>query len=532
MSAVTISTPRRAPTMPRPLLPLWAACLVALAAAPLMDLAYPEVGWWPAAFIATPMVLLTLIGRGAWSAFLVSGVFAGAFTLLHIVWISRYLGPVPWIALTALETLLFAAASIPIALAYRWLPRLTRGRWARLVALPSLVAGLWIMRELFLGSWPYTGFPWVRIGMSQSESPLAPAASWLGVNGLGFAIVFVIAAAIELARMLPTSLARRTAPAALPALVVAIGLVVVPLYPTTVTGSLKVGAVQGNGPSGYFDHRTKNAIIQAQLDATAPIVDDDLDLLVWPEGLDSDPLANPATAATLNRLTARIDAPMILNAAITEGELIYNTSVLWMPGTGAVAHHAKRNPVPMGEYVPDRWFYEALAPDLIGLIGREYTPGTDAPFFDVNGVGVGLAICFDVIYDDVIWEGIADGAQLEVFQTNNADFRDTDENLQQLSFARMRAVETGRTVVNISTVGTSQFIAADGSTIDQLPTGVAGAMVGDLELRDGTTLAVVIGPAVRLLLGLGSPLALIACGVLARLRQQKTQGATSGEMTP
>ena len=52
-----------------------------------------------------------------------------------------------------------------------------------------------------------------------------------------------------------------------------------------------------------------------------------------------------------------------------------------------------------------------------------------------------------------------------MFQTNNADFRGTDENLQQLAVARIRAVETGRTVVNVSTVGTSQIIRPDGSTL-------------------------------------------------------------------
>ncbi len=109
--------------------------------------------------------------------------------------------------------------------------------------------------------------------------------------------------------------------------------------------------------------------------------------------------------------------------------------------------------MPFGEYVPDRAFFEPFAPDLIGLIQREYTPGDAAPFFDLDGVGVGLAICFDVIYDDVIWDGAREGAQIYMFQTNNADFRGTDENLQQLAFARMRAIETGRSVVNLSTVG-------------------------------------------------------------------------------
>ena len=123
----------------------------------------------------------------------------------------------------------------------------------------------------------------------------------------------------------------------------------------------------------------------------------------------------------------------------------------------------------MGEYVPDRWFYEMLAPDLIGLIQREYTPGTNPPFFDAGGIGVGLAICFDVIYDDVIWTSARGGVQVYMFQTNNADFRGTDENLQQLAFARMRAIETGRSVVNLSTVGTSQVIAPDHASAPAAP---------------------------------------------------------------
>jgi len=162
-----------------------------------------------------------------------------------------------------------------------------------------------------------------------------------------------------------------------------------------------------------------------------------------------------------------------------------------------------------------------LAPDLIGLIGREYTPGTNAPFFDLNGVGVGLAICFDVIYDDVVWDGVRDGAEVYMFQTNNADFRGTDENLQQLAFARMRAIETGRAVVNISTVGTSQVIAPDGSTIDSLPADTAGAMLTAVPLREGLTPAAIIGSSVQAVIGWGSLLALLLLGGLAFRRREK-----------
>ena len=169
--------------------------------------------------------------------------------------------------------------------------------------------------------------------------------------------------------------------------------------------------------------------------------------------------------------------------------------------------------------MPDRAFYYALAPDLIGLIGRGYTPGTDAPVVRVGKTPVGLAICFDVIYDDLIAEGIGGGAQVLVFQTNNADFRGTVENLQQLGIARMRAVETGRAVVNISTVGTSQVIRPDGSTQASLHADRPGALLDDVDLRTGATAGVMLGPWVEQVLLWGGLLALCAAGGLARLRR-------------
>lgn len=507
-----------APRSPRPLVPLWAAVLVAAAGGALLDLAFPSVGWWPLAFVGVGLSLVTLIGRSVGGALLVGFVFGAAFYLIHIVWITRYLGVVPWFALAGIETVFMSVGAVPLALAYRWVPRVLPGAVGRLLVLPLLVGGLWTARELFMGSWPYTGFPWGRIGMSQSESPLAHVSSWVGVAGLTFLMVALTAAIIEWLRRREFS--RWTT--AVPATVMAALLLLVPAFPTQDAGSLRVGSVQGNGPSGYFDARSPDAILNAQLAATAPLLGEDMDVLLWPEGgIDSDPLADTGTARTLDSLAERLDAPLIVNAATERDGATFNTSILWERNEGATQVHDKVNPVPMGEYVPDRWFFEALAPDLVGLIQREYTPGSNRPFFDVDGIGIGLAICFDVIYDDVIWEGAREGAEIYMFQTNNADFRDTDENLQQLAFARMRAIETGRSVVNISTVGTSQVIAPDGSTLDALDAGVAGHMLTDVPLRTGITPAVVIGPAVQMLLGWGSVLALVALGAFARRRNRQ-----------
>ncbi|WP_426183263.1 apolipoprotein N-acyltransferase [Microbacterium sp. TWP3-1-2b2] len=495
--------PQRHP-LPAPLLPLWLAVVVAGAAAFLMDTAYPQASVWPFAFVSVALLLLTLIGRRAGGALLIGAVYGAVFFFLLVSWTSRYLGVVPWAALASLEAALTAVAVIPIALAYRWLPRAFPGVLGRLLGLPAVVGALWVGRELLLGSWPYTGFPWARLGMTQSESPVGTLSSWVGVSGVSFLIVFFVAMLIESARM---RLWRRPLALLVPSALLLV-MFLTPLFPTVAAGTMRIGAAQGNGPSGYFDDREPYSIIQAQTEATEPLFGEEMDLLVWPEGgVDYDPFQDPALARRMTMITTRIDAPLLANAATSRGDEYFNTSMLWTEDGASEQTHDKRFPVPFGEYVPDRDFYYAIVPDLIGLIGREYSHGTNPPLVDVDGVAVGLAICFDVIYDEVITEGVQGGAQVLVFQTNNADFRGTDENLQQLAFARMRAIETGRSVVNISTVGTSQMISPDGTTVSSLNADEAGALLEDVELRTGLTAGVVLGPWVQQVLlwgGLGA----------------------------
>ena len=504
----------------RPLLPLAVAAPVSAAAGLLLVTAFPALAWWPMALPAVALALVALAGRGVWSSVLVGFLFGATFFSVNLLFTARYLGPIPWIALSALEALLTAVLAIPLALAYRWLPRVLPGPVGRLVALPALVAGLWTLREQIVGSWPYGGFPWGRIGVSQVNGPFADVASWVGMSGLTFLVVLLCAMLIELVRLGGFRRLARSVPAA----VVLVVLVLLPQFPTTAAGSLRVGAVQGNGPAGYFDKRAPGAVLNAQLAASAPLFGQDMDVLLWPEGgVDADPTTSSQTAAVLDDLSRRVDAPLIVSAVTERGPELFNSSMLWTAEGGPLQTYDKRHPVPFGEYVPDRAFWEPFAPDLIGLIGREYTPGTARPLIDLNGIGVGLAICFDVIYDDVVWDGAADGAEVFMFQTNNADFRGTDENLQQLAFARMRAIETGRSVVNISTVGTSQVIAPDGATLDELPVDVAGHMLTDVPLRTGLTPAVVIGAGVKVVLGGGSLLGLVVAGAIVVVRSRRTR---------
>ena len=502
------------------MLPLAVAVPAAAAAGWLLDTAFPAVGWWPLAWVSVLVVLACLVGRTLGGALLVGVVYGAVFNLAHLQWVAEFLGPVPWLALVAVQTGLIAAGSALIMLVYRWSRLVLPGpRW-QLLLVPIMVAGAWTLREMIMGAWPYGGFPWARLAVSQVDGPAAQTLSWVGGNGLSFLMVVVCATVVQAIRV-----ARITAAGALvPAAALTVLLVMVPAFPTSPAGELRVGWVQGNGPTGYFDDRPPGAVLAQQTAASGAILGQGMDLLVWPEGgVDSDPLSRPATAAALTDMVRRSGAPILANAATVRSGQSFNTSLLWTT-TGATQLYDKANPVPFGEYIPDRWLYQRIVPELIGLIQRDYTPGTRPPVVSVNGTAVGLAICFDVIYDDVIWDGARRGAQAYLFQTNNADFRGTDENMQQLAFARLRAIETGRSAVNVSTVGTSQVIAPDGSVTDEAGVDQTVARVTTVALRTGTTPAVVLGPTVATILGWGT---LSAVTVLFLTARRHIRGSTS-----
>src|SRR5690606_7540727 len=90
---------------------------------------------------------------------IVVGLVGGAFYWGPLIdWLTVYLGPIPWLALGGVQTLFFAVGAVLIALAWRWVEPLWRGRWGSLLGLPALFASLIVLREAVTSVWPYGGF--------------------------------------------------------------------------------------------------------------------------------------------------------------------------------------------------------------------------------------------------------------------------------------------------------------------------------------------------------------------------------------
>ena len=500
----------------------------------LLDLASPSVAIWLLAPIGVGLILAALwhqsLGRGAFF-----GALAGAgFWFPHLNWLTLYLGPVPWLGLATVMTAWFALMGAAIAVTTSGVARLGVGIRVRVTAQSLAVAGIWVLREQLQGAVPYGGFPWGRLAHTQAEGPWAASVSWFGMSGLSALIALlpaVIVAVVFGSRPMPY---RRYTTVLSACLASAILFALIPPAPQQTEGTLRVAAVQGNSKSGIFDDRENGDVFRAHVRATEDLLErldasgSAVDVIVWPENSAEFGLPENAPRMQLvQRLAERAQAPIVVGTILQDPDGRYTNSSLVVTADGASgARYDKRRPVPFAEYMPDRDFFRALAPDLVDLVQLEYAAGIRSSVLEIP-VGeskahflAGIAICFDIIFDDHARAMSEAGAQVIFAQSNNADFGRTDESAQQLAIARLRAVESGRALVNISTVGTSAIIAPDGRSLDSLPTHTSGALLAEIPLRSGQTPALQFGAWFATLwsaLGLAG----LAAGILGTVRARR-----------
>ena len=504
----------------------------------ISSLAYPREGIWPMIFIAVIALLLSVRGLGFSKSFWVGYVGGFCFYVSQIEWMSLYLGPVPLLALSLLEAFFFGLGMAVIARVWVWLDQRPHGALDG-IRLSLAIATIWTAREWVSTNLPYGGFPWSRLAMSQSESPLANWVFYGGQALLSFAIVALCVLSITTFENMRSQGWRNRQSAF--AVAAAITLVVIPsatIVPSgPERGTLVIAAVQGNANAGLFANPERGSILRNHLEATKLIPSvakgQKVDLVVWPENAsDINPLADSATGETIRRLVdQKLGVPLIFGTITDRGGSLYNSSLFWQPGKGVTDWYDKKRPVPFAEYVPDHDFWYSLAPDLIGLISHGYTFGTRDGIFNLDGKPLGVLICFEIAIDDISRDLVHSGAQVILSQTNNADFGRSDETFQQVAIAKLRAIETGRAVVNDSTVGVSAVFGPDGRVLDQLPTFEPGVMVTRVPLRTSITPAISFGSVFDLAINAmaGVLLALIITQKpLTRLRLGKKKAPSVG----
>ncbi len=503
--------------------------MVAIASGLVLFLAFPGVGWWATAPIALGAFYILLARVNGRRGFGLGWLMGMAFFLPHLWWAYVAVGPVPWIALSGAESIAFGLVGMLFA-RLKQSDLLVRARWLE----PVAFGVLWVAAELLRSAWPFGGFPWGRVAFSAVDSPYAPLA-WLGGASLvSFAVV--LTGAVLGAGVLAARERRVVAPFVAAAVAVGVMLapIAVPLDGRAETGTMAVAWVQGNlANKGLDSFQRAREVTANHRDASIELASQNLgahiDLVIWPENAsDIDPRSDAETAADVTAAAQALGAPIMLGTNdYTPVKGRYNMSIVWLPSGRplAGAEYRKQVPAAFAEYIPIRSIARFFSKE-VDRVTSDVQPGKNPARMDVpiaslgRTVTVGPIICFEVAYDWVPRQAVRDGAEFLAVQTNNATFGVTAESTQQLAMSRLRAIETGRATLQVSTVGVSAVISPTGRVIDRTELFTRAAGIAQVPLRSSLTPATHWGGPIELGFEvLGGLIAVFAIGTRARRRR-------------
>jgi apolipoprotein N-acyltransferase len=374
---------------------------------------------------------------------------------------------------------------------------------ARGVRSPFVLAALWTCVD-HARSFVFTGFPWATLGYAQHENgPLLGLASLTGVYGLSFTVALAGAALAEIAR---ARHARRKVPrravAALAMVVVAhaVGAVLSASIPAPGPESVRVAVVQGNiGQDVKWSEAWMEETLSTYEALTRDAAGRGARIVVWPET--AVPGAVDADADLRRRLedlAIGTGAVLVVGAVglafdeFDQGRLDptgYFDSAFTIDATGTFRdRYDKTHLVPFGEYVPFAallgTFIQAVAS---GMTSVGVTPGPAPRALDLHVDGgvvrVGVPICYELLFPDIVRRFPLDGAEVLFGITNDAWYGRTGAPYQFLAITALRSAETRLWTARAANTGVSAFIDDRGRVRERTPIFERGLLVADVPLR-------------------------------------------------
>jgi apolipoprotein N-acyltransferase len=462
--------------------------IIVLLAGALGVTAFAPLGWYPLAYLSlavlfhrwledTPRLALrhgALYGLGYFGAG-VSWVYVSVHTYGHVT-------PLPAALVTS--ALVVYLCLFPALLGYglkRALPDT-----APLPLLIAFAAG-WILFE-WLRGWLFTGFPWLTLGSSQVDAPLAGYAPLAGVYGVGLAAALTAALLVAL-----PSRGMRLPALLLLCIVWAGGFLLDRVEWTEARGGpLKVALVQGNiaqetkwAPENLKHTLTRYMTLTFGLAPT--------DLVVWPE------TAIPAFYDQMqDSLIPQLDAELqtthtvLLTGipALDKATWRYYNSVVSLGGEHRFYY--KQHLVPFGEYLPLRGLI-GNSLDALAVPNADFSSGGESqPLLEAAGYPVATSICYEVAFAEEIRRALPQAALL-VNVSNDGWFGDSLAPHQHLEMARLRAKETGRPMLRATNTGISALIDHTGRVIARSPQFEEAVVTGEITPRQGATPYVLLG---------------------------------------
>jgi len=370
----------------------------------------------------------------------------------------------------------------------------------------------WVAAEL-ARRWILGGFPWVLLGSSQAGvTPVVQTASLAGVYGLSALVAFV-SSALALAAA-GRGRTRWLAPAAAAMLMGALaawgawrvhdGALVRGGRPVT------VALVQGNVlQNEKWDKERAAAILDRYLAMTREGAARGASLVIWPESATPFMFEHDAAGRfAITSLVRELGVALLFGSDQYEPGTpprFYNSAFLVGPDGQISGVYRKMHLVPFGEYVPLKRLLFFVAP-LVESVS-DFSAGDEPVVMTLGEHRLSVAICYEVVYPDLVASFVRRGSQLLTTITNDAWYGYSSAPHQHFWQASLRAVEQGRYLARAANTGISGIVDPYGRVVVITPIFEQVVATGEVRYLDGRTVYARTGDAFAYACGLATLLA-------------------------
>lgn len=251
--------------------------------------------------------------------------------------------------------------------------------------------------------------------------------------------------------------------------------------------SWKIGIVQPNiDPyTEKFKGMSKKEQSQRLLSMTNSIISDSINFIIWPEtAIDSiwedNNIMENSVLQNLQSKTILYPSLNIIIGATTKkktiakkefgkNRIVYNSALLITKNKKIQVYH-KNKLVTGVEKMPFEKYSKWINKFIVNLGGTAENLGTtpeEENFISSSGMKVTSAICFESVFSGYMAKRIKKDAELMFFLTNDGWWKNTPGYQQHLSYARLRAIETRRSIAQAANTGISAFINQRGDIVKQ-----------------------------------------------------------------
>ncbi len=169
----------------------------------------------------------------------------------------------------------------------------------------------------------------------------------------------------------------------------------------------------------------------------------------------------------------------------------YNSAFFLNNYTDSIALYHKSKLVVGVENLPYQNIIKPILGDVMinlgGTVALKTTQNERSVFRNFEGKSVAPVICYESVYGEFVTEYIQKGGQFIGIITNDAWWGNTQGHKQLLSYARLRAIETRKSIARSANTGISAFINQKGQITQSLAYEKQGSLKDTILLNDTIT---------------------------------------------